>query len=664
MIGRTGERQERARLAPGSAEVGENEVIPENAREDSQPNGRASRPRRARDKGWRGGVLRLRGDGWFVVPAVGGVVALLAYPTLLGLYRGFTDWQPGVGGRFVGLENFASLFSDPVFWQVLRNSVFYLVGVPVQVLVPLMIALMLYERVPKATWFRTVYLFPLVFSPAILGLLFQSILNPDGMLNRFASDLNLGFLSQSWLDDPGLVKPTILGVALWGGLGVNVLIFHAALSSIPTELFEAAEIDGASWWKKLRHIMIPGILPVVLGLTFMGIVDVFVRYFALINVLTKGGPNNASASTEYDLWSRTFEVFHYGAASAEAGVLLVLVATLVLVMTGLRRFRLHRIDRRPAHRAAVITSESAAIRKLLRLVVVARTVRRNVSGVISRATAWVPRLSWSPVRMVISLLILAVFVLPMLYLVSTSVKTKADFDAHPASLLPSSFTLEFVREAWQRANLGQAMLTSLVTVAIAVTLSVLFSLMAAFWMLRHPGRSRAAMFGFVGIFYFLPGVVWVIPLNSVLVQLGLGNNILVLGVVQGVVQIPFGVALMSSFLIRGFPMEVLESASLDGANLLQQFFRLVVPLAKPGIAALASLAVTFSWGDFLLSLVMIQDPAKFPATLAVTQLVGRTSPALQVTAAAGLISFIPLLLFFALAQRAMVRGINSGVGRV
>ncbi|MBP2351609.1 ABC-type sugar transport system permease subunit [Kribbella aluminosa] len=592
-----------------------------------------------------------------MIPPVACILLLLAYPTFLGLYRGFTDWRPGLSSAFVGLQNFRTLVADPVFWQVLRNSLFYLLGVPFQILIPLMVALMLYERVPKASWFRTIYLFPLVFSSAILGLLFQSILNPEGLLNRFASGVGLGVLAQSWLDDPGLVKPTILAVALWGGLGVNVLIFHAALSAIPTELFEAAEIDGASWWGRLRHVMIPGIMPVLLGLTFMGIVDVFVRYFALINVLTKGGPNNASASTEYDLWSRAFEVFHYGEASAEAGVLLVIVAVLAGVVVVLRRWA-GRDGRaaRPSHGPSVV--------ERMKYSALGKAVRGAARATSTRLAGLGPRLRWSPIRLLIAVLIVGVFVLPMIYLLSTSVKTKADFDAHPVSLFPRSFTLDFVREAWERASLGQAMLNSLVTAVIAVSLSVLLSTMAAFWVLRSGVRRRGVLFGFVGVFYFLPALVWVIPLNSVLVQFGLGNNLVVLGVVQGVVQLPFGIALMSAFMLRGFPTEVLESASIDGANLMQQFLRIVVPLSLPGIAALVSLVLTYVWGDFLLSLVLIQDPDKFPATLAVTQLVGKSSPALQVTAAAGLISFVPLLLFFAFAQKAMVRGISSGVGRV
>jgi multiple sugar transport system permease protein len=168
----------------------------------------------------------------------------------------------------------------------------------------------------------------------------------------------------------------------------------------------------------------------------------------------------------------------------------------------------------------------------------------------------------------------------------------------------------------------------------------------------------------VGIFYFVPGAVWVIPLNTLLVQFGLGDNIVVLGVVQGIAQLPFGVVLMTTYLSSGLPMEILEAARVDGASLWRQFRSIVLPLSGPGLGALLALVTAFTWGDLQIGLVLMQSPDRFPVTLAVTTLVGRATPGLQPIAAAGLISLLPLLILFAFTQRLMVRGIASGVGRV
>jgi multiple sugar transport system permease protein len=614
---------------------------------------RAIRTNERSESRWRS--LRTASDSFFVIPALATIAAILLIPTIIGIYRSFTNWEPGSPVKWVGIQNYQSLFADDTFHAVLINSLIYFIGVPFGVIIPLLIALMLYERTPKPTFFRTIYLFPLVFSTAILGLLFQSILNPDGLLNAFLKGIGLGAFALDWLDNPDIVKFAIIGVSLWGSLGMGVLIFHAALSAIPPELFEAAELDGAGWWRKLRYVMIPGIRPVLEGMIVVSTVGVFIGYFGLVKVLTNGGPNNASATMDFDLYERAFSLFDYAGSAAESAVLLVLVALIVGLLVLLRTL-VHRKKSLPVYKSVPLSDR-------IRDLNFVSSTRARIQDLARRIRMRMPHLRWSPVRLIIAIAIVIMFIYPMIYLAGTAVRTQSDFDSNPDGL-PTSFTFDFITQAWNQADMGMALINSVISVGIAVIVCAALSTLAAFWFIRHQGKLRVVLFLFIGVFYFVPGAVWVIPLNTLLVQAGLSDNIVTLGIVQGIAQLPFGIALMTTYLTTGLPLEILESARIDGASLWQQFLRIVLPLSGPGLGALVALVTAFTWGDLQLSLVLMQTPDRFPVTLAVTQLVGRASPGLQPIAAAGLISLLPLLILFAFTQRFMVRGISSGVGRV
>lgn len=604
---------------------------------------------RALGRRWREALA----DVAFVLPAAVLAFAIFFYPTVNALWHGFTDWQPGLPSHYVGTKNYHQLLGDDTFHRVLHNSLVYLLAVPILVFVPLVIAFLLYDRVPFAPFFRTLLLIPLVLAPPILGLLFASILNPtSGLLDVWLRRIGLDGAAKPWLDDPSLVKPTIVAIVLWGTLGVSVLIFHAALSAIPPDLFEVADLDGASSWRKIRDVVIPGIRPVLEAVIALTVVSVFTAMFGLIQVLTGGGPNRASSTIDFDIYNRALLLQNYGGASAEAGLLLVGVAALVGLLVLLRR-----VLARP--RTRVLTSRRRRTRTR-------RTISRPSWSTRAPKTwsyrRWSRRSRWSIPRIVGISLLSVLFVYPFIYLVGTAVKPETEFNQDPIGL-PHSFTSYFLKTAWEAVGLGHAMVNSLIAVGIGVTVCTVLSSLASFWFIRHRGPVRIALFAGMSVFYFVPAIVWVIPLETVLVRLGFGNSIFMLGLVYGVSQLPFGIALLTVYLSRGISDSMLEAARVDGASLWKQYWHLVLPLSRPAIAALAPLVTAFLWGDLIIGLVLIQDPAKYPVTLAATQLVGRITPSLQASAAAGVISFFPLLILFALSQRWMVRGITVGVGK-
>lgn len=259
-------------------------------------------------------------------------------PLSTAIFRSFFAWNPGYASPFVGFRNYGVVFHSPAFAQIVKNEAIFMLGVPLWAGMPLFIALLLYERVPFAGFFRAMFLIPTALSPVIMGILFRSILRPDGILNSTLKSSGLGFLAHDWIDSPSLVKPVIILVVIWYTLGFGVLLYSAALSAVPVEIFEAAEIDGASWFRRLIHIMLPAIRPMfVLNLIF-NVATVFLL-FGYVYVLTQGGPGYASTTLDWDIYENAFQNGNFGVAAAESALLLgVMLVVLTLTALASRRY--------------------------------------------------------------------------------------------------------------------------------------------------------------------------------------------------------------------------------------------------------------------------------------------------------------------------------------
>ncbi|MGA8296948.1 MAG: sugar ABC transporter permease [Acidimicrobiales bacterium] len=272
-----------------------------------------------------------------LLPIVVLEVAVFLLPLIYITFKSFYNWQPGATSPFVGWTNYTTLFSQGAFWQVVRNQVFYLIGLPLWVLAPLLVAHMLRERVRFAGVLRTIYFIPAVMSPAIVGLVFRSLLADNGPLNASLTKIGLGFLAKPWLTDATLVKPVIIVLVLWGGFGTGVLIFSAALNAVPQEVFEAGRLDGTGFWSELWHIALPSIRPTVLLWTMFQVLAIFLFMFSWIFVLTNGGPGLESTTMDFYVYQTFFTFGFFGAAAAECVVLVIMVIVAALVFVLLPR---------------------------------------------------------------------------------------------------------------------------------------------------------------------------------------------------------------------------------------------------------------------------------------------------------------------------------------
>jgi ABC-type glycerol-3-phosphate transport system permease component len=253
------------------------------------------------------------------------------------------------------------------------------------------------------------------------------------------------------------------------------------------------------------------------------------------------------------------------------------------------------------------------------------------------------------------------FVYPFLFLIGTALKDNEEFAANQTGL-PHHVTLDSIREAWTMADLGPAMLNSMVAVGVAVVATVVVSAMGAFWFMRHEGKFSATLrWGLIATMV-IPLPVFIIPLFLQLSDRGWTDNLIVMGLIYAGWNATFGLYLCYSY-FKGLPNEVLEAATIDGASIFQQLRHVIVPLSRPMLATLAVFSFIWSWSDLLAAVVIVQEPGKrllVPQTALLADVHNGNIPR---NTAAVVIALIPMLIVFLFGQRALVRGITSGVGK-
>lgn len=279
-----------------------------------------------------------------LVPALLFYAFVVLWPTLQGAGYAFTDWAgrretPG----FVGLDNFTELFSAPAARSALRNTLVIAVSTTiVQTLVGLALALALHSALASRNLLRTMFFAPALLPPVIIGFLWQYILTPAGPLNDALGAVGLGGLAQNWLGDSSVALASVIAVIIWQNAGLTMVIYLAGLEGVPPELHEAATMDGAGRWQRLRHVTLPLLVPattIALSLTLIGSLKLFDQVY----VMTGGGPGYATETLSVVMYKEAFVSGRYGYSTAIALVLTMIVfAFALLQLRALRRFEVQR----------------------------------------------------------------------------------------------------------------------------------------------------------------------------------------------------------------------------------------------------------------------------------------------------------------------------------
>lgn len=266
----------------------------------------------------------------FILPAIVILTIFFFIPFFQTIGLSFYNYSNSIyNPQFAGLQNYIQILHSGIFYQVMGNTFLYLIiAVPFLVIFPLFLAVLINQKIRGITLYKILIYLPVIVSIVVAAIAFKWLYAQEGILNYFVS--LLGFNPIGWLTDSRFALLSVAIVTIWKGVGYYMMIYLAALMSVPQELYEACDIDGANFLTKHLTVTIPQILPTIALVSTISIISAM-KVFVEIYVMTKGGPLNSSKTIVYYIYERAFENLDLGYASALAVVLLIVIMAFSLV---------------------------------------------------------------------------------------------------------------------------------------------------------------------------------------------------------------------------------------------------------------------------------------------------------------------------------------------
>ena len=280
----------------------------------------------------------------YLAPSLLIFVVFTFFPAIFSGIASFFRWNLPYDPVFAGLKNYEFLFVDDIgaaeFGNAVLNTLYFMLGIPINILVSLWIAVMLNRRLPAVGIFRTAFFLPTLTSMAAISVVWMWLYHPAdyGLFNSIL--IRFGLPIQAWLRDPLLAMPCLIVLGVWRGMGYNIVIFLAGLQSIPHDLYEASKIDGANWFGQFRRITLPLLSPTTFYIAIIGVIN-SLKAFTEIDIMTQGGPLGATTTLAYYLYQYAFQYFQIGLASTVAVVLFVFILVLTLIQFKVVERRVH-----------------------------------------------------------------------------------------------------------------------------------------------------------------------------------------------------------------------------------------------------------------------------------------------------------------------------------
>lgn len=277
----------------------------------------------------------------FLLPNLIGFLVFTLLPVVAALLISFTSWDLLRPPRWIWFDNYVRMFSDALFHKVLGNTLLYVLGtVPVQMALALLVALALNQRIPGQVFFRTAFFMPVVASTVAVALVWRWIYHADfGLLNSFLYAIGVSD-PPSWLSSTRWALPAIIIMSVWQQIGFSMVLFLAGLQGVPQTLYEAARIDGANAWARLRFITLPLLSSTTFFVLVIGIINSF-QVFDQALVMTNGGPANATNTIVFNIYRYGFQFFQMGYAAAMAWVLFAIIFVVTVIQFRYQRTWVH-----------------------------------------------------------------------------------------------------------------------------------------------------------------------------------------------------------------------------------------------------------------------------------------------------------------------------------
>jgi putative chitobiose transport system permease protein len=269
----------------------------------------------------------------FLLPALTILALCVFYPILQAMIWSVMQFDPIADtSRWIGLKNFQKLAKDPVFWLAFRNTILYLIGVvPLLASLPLVLAILVNQKLKGIQWFRVAYYTPVIISMVVAGFAWKWLYETKGLFNQMLQ--SFGFPAVQWLTNPNLALFSIMAVTVWKGLGYYMVVYLAGLQAVPQDLYEAAAIDGSDGIRKHFDITIPLMRPYIFLVAVISAISA-TKVFEEVYMMTRGGPLNASKTIVYYSFENAFESisadgFSYGCTVGLVMFLIILLLSLL-----------------------------------------------------------------------------------------------------------------------------------------------------------------------------------------------------------------------------------------------------------------------------------------------------------------------------------------------
>src|SRR5690606_36248872 len=557
----------------------------------------------------------------FVLPMVLLMAGLIFWPFISAILMSTTTFNFLTGAtNDVGLRNYERLYTNSDYLLSLSNTInFTFWSLSIKFVTGMTIAMILHSKLPYRNLMSAIMLLPWIVPEIVTALAWKSIYDPlFGGLNPILQGLGVIDKPLGWLSDANLALGSVIAVNVWKGIPFFTLLLLAGLKAIDTELYESAEVDGATAVQRFRYITLPGMRYVILVVLLLSFISTF-NQFGLIFLMTGGGPSGATRLYSILAYEKAIGSLQYGPGSAIALSVAPLMAFLIYLLAKYMRH-----DERSAgvEKKRFNLGIGKAFSWLFTLAMdilfwpfvklnqvfekVAQRMRLRITGSSSK-TVFKPEGREKVgigVRLLILLPIMAFVLFPFYWVVITSFKTTTQISQRQSIFWPDPPTLNQYQELIFGSPFAVWLGNSILVATLSTIISVAVAALAAYALTRLKFLGAGLLTTAILITYLLPGTLIFIPLYQTLSDLGLINSYGALLVTYPTFLVPFATWVLIGY-FRSIPVELEEAAMIDGASRLYAFIRITLPLAAPALLSVALFSFTNAWNEFLFAFVFI-----------------------------------------------------------
>lgn len=629
---------------------------------------------------------RILGRDWrvalpFVLPLVLIMLVLILWPFINAILLSFTTRSINRTEQFVGLRNYALLFTDSDFLSSVFNTVrFTFFSVTSKLIVGIVIALLLNSRIPFRNVLTGIMLLPWIVPEVVTAMAWRSIYDPIfGGLNPILRGLGLINRPVAWLAEPALAMPSVIAVNIWKGIPFFTMLLLAGLKAIDNEQYEAAEVDGATGWQRFRYVTLPGLRYVIAVTVLLSTIATF-NTFGLVYLMTGGGPGGATRLYSILAYEKAIVGLRFGPGAAVALSMAPFLALFILALAHFMRrdenaVRVRETESLGERVMGAIGNLAGALfnivlwpieRVIEAVEALFAAIGRAIKNARPAAIRGRPLLRLEQrdrlgviVRLLLLLPLLLFVLFPFYWIFITAFKSELQIQQYTSIYWPEPWTLDQFREllyetpylSWFRNTVFVAISTTLVSVTLAA--------LAGYALARLKFRGAGTLTTALLITYLLPGSLLFIPLYRILTNLGLINTYGALIATYPTFLMPFATWVMLGY-YRSIPEDLEHAAMIDGSSRIGAFWRITLPLAAPALLSVVLFAFTNAWNEFLFAFVFISDEKLFTLPVGLQQLVFGDIYPWGKLMGASLLMAIPVVLVYIYAQKYMVEGLTAG----